>query len=102
MNQKKIGKVIQKRRKDKGLPQKQLGEKSGVTYESDEVLHEQIEFSRKYNLFLLLSSIMQGVGVSLLFVPVYKEFSEVLSSMIVMLGIGLFVTGLCIKVRYNS
>lgn len=144
MNQEKIGKFIQKCRKDKGLTQEQLGERLGVTYKavskwenarslpdpslyedlcktldisltelfngdyikveelkekSEEVLYEQIEFSRKCSVIQLLCNIIQGVGVALLFVPVYKEFGEVLSSIIVMVGLGLFVTGLCVKIR---
>ena len=66
---------------------------------SDEVLYEQIEFGRKRGLIQLLCNIMQGVGMALLFVPVYKEFGEVLGAIIVMVGFGLFVTGLCIKIR---
>ena len=144
MNQEKIGKFIQRCRKEQGLTQEQLGEKLGVTYKAvskwenarslpdpslyeelcsilnisltelfhgdyireeetrekaDEVLYEQLEFNKRSQAIQLICSIMQGVGVALLFVPIYKPFSETVSAFIVFAGFMLFVLGLCIKIK---
>lgn len=144
MNQEKIGKFIQRCRKEQGLTQEQLGEKLGVTYKAvskwenarslpdpslyeelcgilnisltelfngdyireeetrekaDEVLYQQLEVNRRQNMLQLFGNIMQGIGVALLFVPIYKSFGETISACIVFGGFTLFVVGLCIKLR---
>lgn len=58
-----------------------------------------IQQCRKRGFIQILCNIMQGVGMALLFVPVYKESGVVLGSVIVMSGVVLFVAGLCIKLR---
>lgn len=66
---------------------------------SDEILLEQITTNRKNNIIQIFCSIMQGIGVALLFVPIYKSFDETVSSIIVITGLILFLVGLGIKIK---
>lgn len=66
---------------------------------TDEILLDQMKSNKKNNIIQILCSIMQGIGVALLFVPIYKSFDEAVSTIIVITGLALFVVGLGIKIR---
>ena len=74
-------------------------ETNNLKEKADEVLFEQISSSKKKIMFGILSSIMQGIGVALLFIPIYKSFSQNISAMIVAIGFILYVIGTCLKIR---
>lgn len=66
---------------------------------ADEVLYEQINFSTKNIIKQIIYSIIQGIGVALLFVPIYKSFNQTMSAVIVFIGFMLFVIGLSLKIK---
>lgn len=66
---------------------------------ADEILFEQIELNTKNIIVEILCGIMQGIGVALLFIPIYKSFSQDVSAIIVFIGFILYVIGTCIKIK---
>lgn len=70
-----------------------------IKEKSDEILLEHIKSNRRNSAIRMLGSIMLGVGEAFLFVPTYKSVGETLGAIIVMLGLMLFVGGLCIKMK---